>query len=141
MFTGSLTSLSDLSQAKPDHLPWGSRFGRASLFLRKNRYIFLAVQGSTSTLTQVPRDFDGDTQDVADFQVDLVGLGTPSGLTIGEDGDLYGVDDPIAGEYAQRCIIARRLVERGVRFVQQYDTNWDHHGGPTENLEEHFPAK
>jgi len=31
------------------------------------------------------------------------------------------------------------LVERGVRFVQLYHTNWDHHGGPTENLQEHLP--
>ena len=38
-------------------------------------------------------------------------------------------------------MLARRLVERGVRFVQLYDTNWDHHGGPTENLETHLPAK
>jgi arylsulfatase A-like enzyme len=30
------------------------------------------------------------------------------------------------------------LVERGVRFVQLYHTNWDHHGGATENLTEHL---
>ena len=28
-----------------------------------------------------------------------------------------------------------------MRFVQLYDTNWDHHGGPTENLEKHLPQK
>ena len=28
-----------------------------------------------------------------------------------------------------------------MRFVQLYDTNWDHHGGPTENLEKHLPEK
>ena len=32
-------------------------------------------------------------------------------------------------------------MQRGVRFVQLYDTNWDHHGGPTENLETHLPQK
>ncbi len=32
--------------------------------------------------------------------------------------DLYGVDDPIAGTYARSCLMARRLIERGVRFVQ-----------------------
>jgi arylsulfatase A-like enzyme len=31
-------------------------------------------------------------------------------------------------------------VERGVRFIQLYHTNWDHHGGPTENLETHLPS-
>lgn len=47
--------------------------------------------------------------------------------------DLYGAK---AGEpsYAMNCLLARRLVERGVRFVQLYHTNWDHHGGNTENL-------
>src|SRR5437588_9970884 len=32
--------------------------------------------------------------------------------------ELYGVDDPISGTYARSCLRARRLVERGVRFVQ-----------------------
>jgi hypothetical protein len=41
--------------------------------------------------------------------------------------------------YANNCLLARRLVERGVRFVQLYHTNWDHHGGPTENLDKHLP--
>src|SRR3989442_13207667 len=31
---------------------------------------------------------------------------------------LYGLDEPVTREYATRCLIARRLVERGVRFVQ-----------------------
>ena len=54
---------------------------------------------------------------------------------------LYGIDDPNENSFARNCLLARRLVERGVRFVQLYDTNWDHHGGPTENLEKHLPAK
>ncbi len=41
--------------------------------------------------------------------------------------------------FANNCLLARRMVERGVRFVQLYHTNWDHHGGPTENLETHLP--
>ncbi len=54
--------------------------------------------------------------------------------------DLYGVKDPNEASYARNCLLARRLVERGVRFVQLYHTNWDHHGGPSENLETHLPA-
>lgn len=54
---------------------------------------------------------------------------------------LYGIKDPNETSYARNCLLARRLVERGVRFVQLYDTNWDHHGGPTENLEKHLPEK
>ncbi len=44
---------------------------------------------------------------------------------------LYGIDDPATTEFGTRCLIARRLVERGVRFVQLYTGNqtWDHHKG------------
>jgi hypothetical protein len=44
---------------------------------------------------------------------------------------LYGIDDPATAEFGTRCLIARRLVERGVRFVQLYTGNqtWDHHKG------------
>ena len=55
--------------------------------------------------------------------------------------DLYGIKDPNESTYARNCLLSRRLIERGVRFVQLYDTNWDHHGGPTETLEKHLPAK
>jgi len=43
---------------------------------------------------------------------------------------MYGIDRPESEEYGKRCLIARRLVERGVRFVQAYTKNqyWDHHG-------------
>ncbi len=55
--------------------------------------------------------------------------------------DLYGIKDPRETTFARNCLLARRLVERGVRFVQLYDTNWDHHGGVSENLEKHLPEK
>lgn len=43
---------------------------------------------------------------------------------------LYGIDDPESEEYGKRCLIARRLIERGVRFAQVFTRNqyWDHHG-------------
>jgi hypothetical protein len=53
--------------------------------------------------------------------------------------DLYGAT-PGKPSYANNCLLARRLVERGVRFIHLYHTNWDHHGGATENLEEHLPS-
>ena len=43
---------------------------------------------------------------------------------------LYGLDDPRTADYGARCLLARRLVERGVRFVQLYSgdfTGWDAH--------------
>jgi Protein of unknown function (DUF1501) len=47
--------------------------------------------------------------------------------------NLYGIE-PGKPSFATNCLLARRLVERGVRFVQLYHTNWDHHGGPGEDL-------
>jgi hypothetical protein len=41
----------------------------------------------------------------------------------------YGVE-PGQPSFAANCLLARRLVERGVRFVQLFHTDWDHHGGP-----------
>ncbi len=43
---------------------------------------------------------------------------------------LYGMDQPATREYGSRCLIARRMIERGVRFVQVFTQNqfWDHHG-------------
>ncbi len=47
--------------------------------------------------------------------------------------ELYGVE-PGVPSYAANCLLARRLVERGVRFVQLYHTDWDHHGSLELNL-------
>ncbi|MCP4192345.1 MAG: DUF1501 domain-containing protein [Planctomycetaceae bacterium] len=41
--------------------------------------------------------------------------------------DLYGQDSRRPGSYAANCIQARRLIERGVRFVQLFHPDWDHH--------------
>ncbi|MCP4507838.1 MAG: DUF1501 domain-containing protein, partial [Fuerstiella sp.] len=44
--------------------------------------------------------------------------------------DMYGLNQTVTAEYGTRCLIARRLIERGVRFVQVYTANqlWDSHG-------------
>jgi len=49
--------------------------------------------------------------------------------------DLYGVE-PAKPSFARNCLLARRLIERGTRFVQLYHTDWDHHGNPGTNLGE-----
>ncbi len=41
--------------------------------------------------------------------------------------DLYGVKQPGDGSFASNCLLARRLAERGVRFIQLYHRAWDHH--------------
>ncbi len=43
--------------------------------------------------------------------------------------DLYGADVHTPGTFAANCLQARRLAERGVRFIQLYHQDWDHHGG------------
>lgn len=48
--------------------------------------------------------------------------------------DLYGIGKPNTDDFGRRCLLARRMVERGVRFIQVYsggahnDDNWDAHG-------------
>ena len=43
--------------------------------------------------------------------------------------DLYGPDARKPGTFAANCLLARRLAERDVRFIQLYHPGWDHHGG------------
>ena len=43
--------------------------------------------------------------------------------------DLYGEEAREPGTFAANCLLARRLAERGVRFIQLFHQGWDHHGG------------
>lgn len=54
--------------------------------------------------------------------------------------DLYGVE-PGESSFAANCLLARRLVERGTRFVQLYHTDWDHHGGKGSDIEVDLPKR
>jgi hypothetical protein len=49
---------------------------------------------------------------------------------------LYGDDARRPGTYAYNCLLARRLAERGVRFVQLFHQGWDQHGGLPKRLPE-----
>jgi len=57
--------------------------------------------------------------------------------------DLYGLDGSRTDDFARKCILSRRLVERGVRFIQVYsggahnDSNWDAHGDLKKNHDYH----
>ena len=67
----------------------------------------------------------------------------PEAVDLGQETDetkkLYGIDDERTRDFGQRCLLARRLVERGVRFVQLYsggtqgDSTWDAHGDLVKN--------
>ena len=50
--------------------------------------------------------------------------------------DMYGVKEPGDGSFASNCLLARRMLERGVRFVQLYHRGWDHH----RDIEKNMPA-
>jgi hypothetical protein len=55
--------------------------------------------------------------------------------------ELYGTE-PGRESFANNCLLARRLAERGVRFIQLFDWGWDHHGnGPFEDLRQGFVEK
>jgi hypothetical protein len=47
---------------------------------------------------------------------------------------MYGITDIAKPSFARNCLLARRLIERGSRFVQLYHTDWDHHGNPGTEL-------
>jgi uncharacterized protein (DUF1501 family) len=62
---------------------------------------------------------------------DLVDLSRESKETL----ERYGAE-PGKASYANNCLLARRLIEKGVRFVQLFHEAWDHHGNLTNGLKE-----
>jgi uncharacterized protein (DUF1501 family) len=67
---------------------------------------------------------------------DLMDLSQESQATM----DLYGCK-PEEASYARNCLLARRLIERGTRFVQLYHTDWDHHGDKINNLSDSLDTR
>lgn len=68
-------------------------------------------------LTQEPEDILKLYGAKPNFKSNVIGADDPR--------EVYKSDDPT---FSNNCLLARRLVERGVRFVQLYDWGWDHHG-------------
>ena len=74
---------------------------------------------------------------------------TPEAVDLSQESqetlDLYGVGKKPTDEYGRNCLIARRLVERGVRFIQLYsggghlEETWDAHAGIESNHGQHAP--
>jgi hypothetical protein len=50
--------------------------------------------------------------------------------------EMYGIKDVKEASYARNCLLARRLIERGVRFVQLFHEAWDQHGNLTKAIKE-----
>ena len=62
---------------------------------------------------------------------DLMDLSQETSHTL----ELYGAS-PGRASFANNCLLARRLIERGVRMVQLFDSDWDHHSGLSKRLPE-----
>ena len=64
-------------------------------------------------------------------------LSAPEAFDLGRETEatrrLYGLDDKVTADFGRRCLLARRLIERGVRFVQV----WSGAGGPKDNWDNH----
>ena len=83
------------------------------------------------------RNYPGNTEleaRIADFEVAArMQTAVPELLDLSQEPQetrkLYGLDNPATAEYGSRCIVARRLIERGVRFVQLFLAGqpWDTH--------------
>src|SRR5262249_22868977 len=54
--------------------------------------------------------------------------------------ELYGPDSRTKGTFASNCLMARRLAERGVRFIQLFHRGWDHHGALAKGITEQCQA-
>ncbi len=61
---------------------------------------------------------------------DLIDMSDESEATM----EMYGPNARKPGTFAANCLLARRLAERGVRFIQLYHRGWDNHGGLASNI-------
>jgi uncharacterized protein (DUF1501 family) len=61
---------------------------------------------------------------------ELTDMSTESARTF----ELYGEESKKPGTFAANCLLTRRMLERGVRFVQLYHRGWDQHGGLVSNM-------
>jgi hypothetical protein len=103
--------------------------------LRKLNEIELKQFGDPETLTRI------EQYELA-FRMQM---SVPDAMDIGREPqqvrEQYGAQ-PGAASFANNCLLARRLVERGVRYVQLYDWGWDCHGtGPGDDIVTHLPKK
>jgi hypothetical protein len=101
-----------------------------------------AMLNGLERLNHLQRQRDGDAEidtRIAQYEMafrmqasvpELTDLSRESQATF----DAYGPDSRRPGSFAANCLLARRLVERGVRFVQLYHRGWDEHGGLPTNI-------
>jgi uncharacterized protein (DUF1501 family) len=119
-----------LNLATPEGVTSGARRGQLRFLDELNR-IHLGHHSESAELEARIANFETAAQ----MQTAVPGVLDLSGETA-ETRRLYGLDDPTTCDYGTRCLLARRLVERGVRFVQIYLSGqpWDTHSKNAESL-------
>ncbi|MGE0759514.1 MAG: DUF1501 domain-containing protein [Pirellulaceae bacterium] len=104
----------------PDGLPRSVRRGMLDGLAELNRQ-HLAETGDPEITTRI-RQYEMAYRMQASVP-ELIDLSGETEATF----QLYGPDSRRPGSYAANCILARRLAERGVRFIQLFHPDWDHH--------------
>jgi hypothetical protein len=119
-----------LNLETPEGMTPGAREGQLRLLEELNR----------AHLGRFPGDAELEAR-IANFETAArMQAAVPEALDLSGEGaetrHLYGLDDPATREYGTRCLLARRLVERGVRFVQLFlgGQPWDTHSKNAETL-------
>ena len=98
--------------------------------------------GYLSKLNQLQNDAYGDPEvdaRIAQYEMAYrMQTSIPDVMSTADETDevfeLYGPDSRDPGTYAANCILARKLLEKDVKFVQLYHQGWDHHGNLPENM-------
>ena len=110
---------------------------------RQTRLLDMVKQLNREQKASHPNDYDMEARIAnyelaAKMQVEALRVADLSGETAATRA-MYGVDQPVSGQFGKLCLMARRLVESGVRFVQVYGGgggNWDTHN----NIEGQLPG-
>ena len=106
----------------------------------RNRYLDFVEKLNRKHLEERPGESELDAR-IQSFELaarmqteakDVLDLSQESEATL----RMYGIDKPETKDFGSRCLIGRRLIERGVRFVNIYTGNqtWDHHNTMAKNL-------
>lgn len=98
---------------------------------RQQEQLVRAIQRLDRERNAVVRDPEMDTRIAAYEMAFRMQMSVPELVDMSDEPrhvlDMYGAE-PGDGSYASNCLLARRLAERGVRFIQLYHRGWDHHG-------------
>jgi hypothetical protein len=108
-------------------------------FTREDRRVFLDSLGQLNSLSAQEYGDPEINARVAQYEMafrmqasvpELTDLSKEPAHTF----ELYGEAARTSGTFAANCLLARRLAERGVRFIQLYHRDWDHHGKLPQDL-------